>query len=123
MEGDEQIGANIVKRALEEPLRQIVANAGEEGAIVIGKIREHKDTDFGYNAQTGEYADMVKAGVIDPTKVARTALQNAGSIAALMLTTEALVCEIPEEKKEPPDASRRRHGRNVLNPTNRLIRA
>jgi chaperonin GroEL len=102
LHGDEQIGANIVKRALEEPLRQIVANAGEEGAVVIGKIRDNKDNSFGYNAQTGEFVDLVKAGVIDPTKVTRTALQNAGSIAALMLTTEALVAEIPEPKSEAP---------------------
>jgi len=102
LEGDELTGANIVKRALEEPLRQIVGNAGEEGAIVVGKIREHKDSDFGYNAQTGDFEHLVKAGVIDPTKVTRCALQNAGSIAALMLTTEALVSEIPEEKKEAP---------------------
>jgi chaperonin GroEL len=102
LHGDEQIGANIVKRALEEPLRQIVANAGEEGAVVIGKIRDNKDTSYGYNAQTGEFCDLVKAGVIDPTKVTRTALQNAGSIAALMLTTEALVAEIPEPKSEAP---------------------
>jgi chaperonin GroEL len=101
LEGDEAIGANIVKRALEEPLRQIVGNAGEEGAVVIGKIRDHKDTNYGYNAQNGEFVDMVKAGVIDPTKVTRTALQNAGSIAALMLTTEALVSEIPEKKEAP----------------------
>jgi chaperonin GroEL len=100
LEGDEKIGANIVKRALEEPLRQIVANSGEEGAVIIGKIREHKDKTFGYDAQTGQFADMIKAGVVDPTKVARIALQNAGSIAALMLTTEALVCDIPDEKKE-----------------------
>ena len=100
LEGDEKIGANIVRRALEEPLRQIVANAGEEGAIVVGKIRDHKEGNYGYNAQTGNFEDLVKAGVIDPTKVTRTALQNAGSIAALMLTTEALVAEIPEEKKE-----------------------
>jgi chaperonin GroEL len=98
--GDEAIGANIIKRALEEPLRQIVGNAGEEGAIVVGKIRDSKDPHYGYNAQTGEYVDLVKAGVIDPTKVTRTALQNAGSIAGLMLTTEALISEIPEEKKE-----------------------
>jgi chaperonin GroEL len=102
LQGDEQIGANIVKRALEEPLRQIVGNAGEEGAVVIGKIRDNKDTSYGYNAQTGEFCDLVKAGVIDPTKVTRTALQNAGSIAALMLTTEALVAEIPEPKSEAP---------------------
>jgi chaperonin GroEL len=102
LEGDEQIGANIVKRALEEPLRQIVANAGEEGAVVIGKIRDNKDHSFGYNAQTSQFVDLVKAGVIDPTKVTRTALQNAGSIAALMLTTEALIAEIPEPKTEAP---------------------
>jgi len=101
LEGDEKIGANIVRRALEEPLRQIVENAGEEGAIVVGRIRDSKDSNFGYNAQSGQFEDLVRAGVIDPTKVTRTALQNAGSIAALMLTTEALVSEIPEEKKEP----------------------
>ncbi len=101
LQGDEAIGGNIVKRALEEPLRQIVENAGDEGAVVLGKIRENKDPNFGYNAQTGEFEDLVKAGVIDPTKVARTALQNAGSIASLMLTTEALVAEIPEDKKSP----------------------
>jgi len=100
LEGDEAIGANIVKRALEEPLRQIVGNAGEEGAIVVGKIRESKDNTFGYNAQSDKFEDLVKAGVLDPTKVTRTALQNAGSIASLMLTTEALVCEIPEKKEE-----------------------
>jgi len=101
LEGDEQTGVNIVKRAMEEPLRQIVENAGEEGAIVLGKVRESKDPNFGYNAQTGEFEDLVKAGVLDPTKVVRTALQNAGSIAALMLTTEALVAEIREEEKKP----------------------
>src|SRR5437764_2678709 len=99
---DEAIGVDIVRRALEEPLRQIVQNAGEEGAIVVGKIRDSQENNYGYNAQTGKFEDLVKAGVIDPTKVARTALQNAGSIAALMLTTEALVCEIPEEKKSAP---------------------
>jgi len=102
LSGDEAIGAGIVKRALEEPLRQIVGNSGEEGAVVIGKIRESKDNNYGYNAQSGEFEDLVKAGVIDPTKVTRTALQNAGSIAGLMLTTEALVSELPEEKKEAP---------------------
>jgi chaperonin GroEL len=100
LEGDEKIGGNIVRRALEEPLRQIVINAGEEGAIVLGRIRESKENNFGYNAQTNQFEDLVKAGVLDPTKVARTALQNAGSIASLMLTTEALVAEIPDEKKE-----------------------
>jgi chaperonin GroEL len=102
LEGDEQIGVNIVKRALVEPLRQIAENAGEEGAIVLGKVSDAKDTNFGYNALSGEYEDLVKAGVLDPTKVVRTALQNAGSIASLMLTTEALVAEIPEEKKGAP---------------------
>jgi chaperonin GroEL len=102
VEGDEQIGVNIVKRAIAEPLRMIAENAGEEGAIVLGKVTEAKDANFGYNALTGEYEDLVKAGVLDPTKVVRTALQNAGSIAALMLTTEALVSEIPEDKKAAP---------------------
>src|ERR1700680_536525 len=101
VEGDEQIGVNIVKRALQEPLRQIAENAGEEGAIVLGKVLDSKDPNFGYNALTGEYEDLVKAGVLDPTKVVRTALTNAGSIASLMLTTEALVAEIPEKKEAP----------------------
>ena len=102
LEGDEQIGVNVVRRSLQEPLRQIAENAGEEGAIVLGKINDSKDYNFGYNALTGDYEDLVKAGVLDPTKVVRTALQNAGSIASLMLTTEALVAEIPEEKKGAP---------------------
>src|SRR5689334_13186841 len=101
LEGDEQIGINVVKRALQEPLRQIAENSGEEGAIVLGKVNDSKDYNFGYNAQTSEFEDLVKAGVIDPTKVTRTALQNAGSIASLMLTTEALVAEIPEKKESP----------------------
>jgi chaperonin GroEL len=109
-EGDEQIGINIVKRALEEPLRQIAENAGEEGAIVLGKVTEAKDTNFGYNAQSGEYEDLVKGGVLDPTKVVRTALQNAGSIAGLMLTTEALVAEIPEKKEAPMPGGGHGHG-------------
>jgi len=102
LEGDEQIGVNIVRRAIQEPLRQIAENAGEEGAIVLGKVNDSKDPNYGYNALTGDYEDLVKAGVLDPTKVVRTALQNAGSIASLMLTTEALVCEIPEDKKGAP---------------------
>src|SRR5215468_10245829 len=101
VEGDEQIGVNIVKRAITEPLRMIAENAGEEGAIVLGKVQEAKEPTFGYNAQSGEYEDLVKAGVLDPTKVVRTALTNAGSISSLMLTTEALVSELPEEKKAP----------------------
>jgi chaperonin GroEL len=99
--GDEQIGVDIVKRACEEPLRQIVVNSGTEGAIVVGKIRENANVNFGFNAQTDTYEDLVEAGVIDPTKVTRTALQNASSIASLMLTTEAMVAEIPEKKSAP----------------------
>src|SRR6202166_4406398 len=95
--GDEQIGVNIVKRALEEPTRQIARNAGLEGAVVVGRIRDSKDENFGFNAESGEYTDLIKAGVIDPAKVTRLALQNAASIAALMLTTEALVADIKEE--------------------------
>jgi chaperonin GroEL len=97
--GDQQIGVNIVKRAIEEPMRWIAANAGHEGAIVVQKVREMKD-DEGFNALTDTYENLVKAGVIDPAKVVRSALQNASSIASLLLTTEALVCEIPEQKKD-----------------------
>ena len=99
-EGDELVGVGIVKRALEEPARQIAHNAGYEGAVVIGRIRDSKDEHFGFNADTGEYVDLVKAGVIDPAKVTRLALQNAASIAGLMLTTEALVAELKEEEKK-----------------------
>jgi chaperonin GroEL len=99
-DGDEAIGINIVKRALEEPLRQIALNAGHEGAVVVGRVRESKDDNFGFNADTGEFGDMVKAGVIDPAKVTRLALQNAASIAGLMLTTEALVADIQEHDKK-----------------------
>src|SRR6201990_2816797 len=97
---DEAIGVNIVKRALEEPSRQIAQNAGHEGALVVGRIRESKDENFGFNAETGEFGDMVKMGVIDPAKVTRLALQNAASIAGLMLTTEALIADIKEEDKK-----------------------
>src|ERR1700749_1152408 len=99
--GDEQIGIDIIKRACEEPIRQLVQNSGEEGAIVMGKIRENDNAHYGYNAQTDVYEDLVESGVIDPAKVTRSALQNAASIAGLMLTTEALVCEIPEKKAAP----------------------
>jgi chaperonin GroEL len=99
--GDEQIGVNIVKRAAEEPLRQIVLNSGTEGAIVVEKVRNHENPNFGYNAATDTYEDLVVSGVIDPTKVTRTALQNAASIASLMLTTEAMIAEIPEKKSAP----------------------
>ena len=90
-----------MRRALEEPLRQIVQNAGKEGAVVVERVRNDKNENFGFNAQTEEYEDLVKAGVIDPAKVTRTALQNAASIAGLMLTTEAMISEIPEEKSRP----------------------
>ena len=98
---DEQIGVNIVKRALEEPLRKIAENAGHEGAVIVERVKAEKSDNMGFNAESEQFEDLVKAGVIDPAKVARTALQNAASIAALMLTTEALVSEIPEEKRAP----------------------
>ena len=101
LEHDEQIGVNIVKRSLEEPLRMIASNAGHEGAVVLAKVKEAKDANLGFDAATEEYTDMISAGILDPAKVARTALQNAASISALMLTTEALVSEIPEEEKAP----------------------
>jgi chaperonin GroEL len=97
-EGDEQIGIDIIRKATEEPLRQISGNAGYEGAIVIEKVRASEDANYGFNAATGAYEDLVKSGVIDPTKVTRSALQHAASISALMLTTEAMICEIPEKK-------------------------
>ncbi|HZS09097.1 MAG TPA: chaperonin GroEL [Blastocatellia bacterium] len=99
---DEQIGVNIIKRALEEPLRKIAENAGKEGAVIVERVRADRNENFGFNAATEEFEDLVKAGVIDPAKVARTALQNAASIASLMLTTEALISEIPEDKKSAP---------------------
>ena len=97
-DGDEQIGIDIIRKATEEPLRQISGNAGYEGAIVIEKVRASEEANFGFNAATGVFEDLVKAGVIDPTKVTRSALQHAASISALMLTTEAMICEIPEKK-------------------------
>jgi chaperonin GroEL len=100
LEGDEATGVNIVKRALEEPMRQIALNAGHEGAVIVGRVRESKEENFGFNAESGEFGDMVKAGVIDPAKVTRLALQNAASIAGLMLTTEALVGDIKEDEKK-----------------------
>ena len=102
LEGDEQTGVKIVKRALEEPLRQIVQNAGHEGAIVAERVRAEKSPNYGFDAETAVYKDLVKGGVIDPTKVVRFALQNASSIAGLLLTTEALVTELPEKEKAPP---------------------
>jgi chaperonin GroEL len=101
LEGDEAIGAQIVRRAIEHPLRQLCANAGVEGAVVVGNVIGGK-VSYGYNVATGQYEDLVKAGVVDPTKVTRTALQNAASIAGLLLTTEAIITEIPEKKEPAP---------------------
>ena len=101
LEGDQLVGLQIIKRAIEEPMRWIATNAGQEGSIVVAKVRDMKQ-DEGFNAATDTYEDLVKAGVIDPAKVVRNALQNASSIASLLLTTEALVSEIPEEKKDAP---------------------
>jgi chaperonin GroEL len=96
---DEATGVNIVRRALEEPIRQIAQNAGHEGALIVGRVRESKDGNFGFNAETGEFEDMIKAGVIDPAKVTRLALQNAASIVSLMLTTEVLIADIKDEEQ------------------------
>ncbi|HEV8663610.1 MAG TPA: chaperonin GroEL [Candidatus Methylomirabilis sp.] len=101
LEGDEKTGAEIVRRALEEPIRQIAENAGTEGAIVVQKVRDGKGA-YGFNAETNAFEDLMEAGIIDPTKVTRVALQNAASIAALLITTECLVTEIPEKEKTPP---------------------
>ena len=101
LEGDQAVGLQIIRRAIEEPMRWIAMNAGQEGSIIVSKVKEQKNPDEGFNAATEVYEDLVKAGVIDPAKVVRSALQNASSIASLLLTTEALVSEIPEEKKEP----------------------
>jgi chaperonin GroEL len=100
LEGDEQVGVTIVRRACEVPVRQIVVNCGTEGAVVAERLKNHKDPNFGFNATTEQYEDLVKAGVIDPTKVTRTALQNAASIASLMLTTEVMVCEVVEKTED-----------------------
>jgi len=98
LEGDEQFGVTIVRRACEEPVRQIVLNCGVEGAVVVEKIRTTAEPNFGFNAYTEEYEDLVKAGVIDPAKVTRSALQNAASIASLMLTTEAMICSAADDE-------------------------
>ena len=103
LEGDQLVGAQIIRKAIEEPLRWIASNAGQEGSIVVQKVKDGKGEE-GYNAAADKYENLVSAGVIDPVKVVRTALQNASSIASLLLTTEALVSEIPEDKKEAPAA-------------------
>jgi chaperonin GroEL len=102
LEGDEGIGSDIVRRALEEPLRQIVNNAGLEGSIVVQRVKESSQVNYGFNAETEEYVDMLKAGVIDPTKVARVALENAASVAGLLLMTETTIVEKPEREKHAP---------------------
>jgi len=99
---DQQLGVEIVKKSLEEPIKQIIANAGVEATLIVEKVKENKNINYGYDAYAEKYVDMMEAGIIDPTKVTRTALQNAASVAGLMLTTEVLVAEIPEEEKKPP---------------------
>jgi chaperonin GroEL len=98
---DQDIGVTIARRAMEEPLRLIVTNAGEEASVILSKVKEGKDN-FGYNAATGEYGDMIDMGILDPTKVTRSALQNASSVAGLMITTEAMVAELPKEEPAAP---------------------
>ncbi|HVP14749.1 MAG TPA: TCP-1/cpn60 chaperonin family protein, partial [Terriglobales bacterium] len=104
VEGDEKVGVNIVRRSMEQPLRTLCDNAGVEGSIVVEKVKGYKgeEKNMGFDVDAEEYVDMFKAGIIDPTKVTRSALQNAASVASLLLTTEALVTEIPEKKKAPP---------------------
>ena len=101
---DQRVGIEIVRKALQTPARQIAENAGADGSVVVGKLLESKSATFGYDAQKGEYVDMIKAGIIDPTKVVRTALQDAASIASLLITTEAMVAERPEKKAAPAGA-------------------
>jgi chaperonin GroEL len=98
LEGDEKVGAAIVRRALEEPIRQIVENAGLEGSVIVEKVKAEKEPSRGFDAESMDFVDMLQAGIIDPTKVERVALQNAASVASLLLTTECLVTELPEEK-------------------------
>jgi len=105
LEGDEKIGADILREALEEPLKQIACNAGEEGALIVQHVKQAKKENYGFDAKTRDYTDLMQAGIIDPTKVTRSSLQNAVSIASLVLTTEALVAEKKEEKKENPSIS------------------
>jgi len=100
LEGDEQVGVQIVRRAIEEPLRQLADNAGQEGALIVQEVKARKGNE-GYNVASEKYEDLVKAGVVDPTKVTRSALQNAASISGLLLTTEAVVTELPEKEKAP----------------------
>ena len=98
---DQQVGIDIVRKSLQAPARQIAENAGTDGSVVVGKLLEQKNANWGFDAQTGEYTDMLKSGIIDPTKVVRSALQDAASVAALLITTEAMVAEKPEPKAPP----------------------
>jgi chaperonin GroEL len=100
LEGDEKVGSMIIRRALEAPMRQIAVNAGQDGAVVVQNVRAKRQKNWGYNAATNVYEDLVEAGVIDPTKVVRSALQNAASVSSLLLTTDALVSDLPEKNKE-----------------------
>jgi chaperonin GroEL len=102
LEGDEKVGAQIVKRALEEPIRQIVQNAGLEGSVIVAKVKAEKGAARGFDAETLEFVDMMQAGIIDPTKVERVALQNAASVASLILTTQVLVTDLPEDRAAAP---------------------
>ncbi len=111
LEGDEAVGVQIVRRAIEEPLRTLADNAGQEGALIVQEVKKRKGNE-GYNVVTGEYVDLVKAGVVDPTKVTRSALQNAASISGLLLTTEAIITELPEKEKTPPMPGGGRNGRH-----------
>ncbi|MEM8796689.1 MAG: TCP-1/cpn60 chaperonin family protein, partial [Pseudomonadota bacterium] len=99
---DQEAGINIVRRALQAPIRQIAENAGDEGSIIVGKVNENSDENFGYNAQTGEYGNMVDMGIVDPMKVVRSALQDAASIASLLITTEAMIAEAPQKDSPAP---------------------
>src|SRR5204862_3071654 len=108
-EADEQIGVEIVKRAIESPLRMLASNAGVEGSLIVQEVKKRKGNE-GYNVATGEYTDLVKAGVVDPKKVTRSALQNAASIAGLLLTTQCLITEVPEKEKPAPAGGHGGHG-------------
>ena len=110
LEGDQQVGVNIVRRSLEEPIRQIAENAGVEGSVVVNKVKSESKSSLGFNAANDQYVDMLEAGIIDPTKVSRCALQNASSVAGLMLTTQVMITELPEEKKEPMGGHGHNHG-------------
>ena len=95
---DQKVGVDIIRKAIQAPIRQIAENAGVDGAVIVGKLLESNDTNYGYNAQKGEYTDMIKAGIVDPTKVVRTALQDAASVGALLITTEAMVTDVPAKE-------------------------